>query len=63
MSESYLVTIEILVFSVDTINLLWVCFQFKIKEVVCELPLIQASSNQNLKKQLRQTFHNELVDI
>ena len=67
MSESYLVTIEIPVFSVDTINLLWVCFQFKIKEVVSKLPLIQAFSffKAKLKKQLRQAFHNELdvVDI
>ena len=56
MSESYLVTLEIPVFSVDTINMLWVCFQFRIKEVVCELPLIQAFSNQNLKSSCAKLF-------
>ena len=67
MSDSYLVICEIRVFSTDMINLVWVCFQFKIKEVVSKLPLIQTFSffKAKFKKQLRQAFHNELdvVDI
>ena len=61
MSESYLVTLEIPVFSVDTINMLWVCFQFRIKEVVLRIASYPNIFKPKFKNQLRQTFYNELV--
>ena len=46
MSESYILTLEIHIFSVNTKKPFWVCLEFELKKVVLKLPLIIAFSNQ-----------------
>ena len=56
MSESYIVTLEIPVFSEDTKHLFWFCFQFQFKVVVLEMHLIRAFSKKQLKKRFAPNF-------
>ena len=56
MSESYIVTLEIPVFSVDTKHSFWVCFQFQFKGVVLEFSSYSSIFKTKLKKRFAPNF-------